>query len=52
MPMKSLLGTNHRIPLFHMAKIFICLEETKERINELSIEYMLNPILNISKALR
>ena len=48
--MKSLLGTNHRLPLFNMAKSFIWLEETKERIHEFSIVYMFNPKLNINKA--
>ena len=35
--MQSLLGTNKRLPLSHMAKRYIWLEETKERINEVSI---------------
>ena len=33
-----------------MAKIYICLEETKGRIDELPIVYMINPNLNINKA--
>ena len=33
MPMQSLLGANHLLPLFHTAKSCIWLEETKERIN-------------------
>ena len=28
-PMQSLLGGNHRLPLFHMAKSFIWIEEEK-----------------------
>ena len=52
MTMQSLLGTNHLLPLFHMAKRFIWLEETKERINEFSIGYITNPTLNINKAFR
>ena len=31
--MQYLLGTNIRMPVLHMAKIYICLEETNERIN-------------------
>ena len=50
MTMQSLLGTNHCLPLFHMATGFICLEETKERITDFSIGYMINPKLNIKKA--
>ena len=51
MPMKSFLGDNHHLPLFHMARSFIWPEETKERINKFSIVYMINPTLNINKAL-
>ena len=50
--MQSLLGTNHRQPLFHMAKSYIWIEETKELINKFSIGYMINPKLNINKAFR
>ena len=50
MPMQSLLGDYHRLPLSHMAKHYICLEETKERINEFSIGYTINPTLNINKS--
>ena len=52
MNMQSLLGSNHRLPLFHMDKGFIWLEETKEHINEFSIGYMVNTTLNINKAFR
>ena len=51
-PMLSLFGANHRLPLFHMAKHFIWLNETKKRINEFTIGYMINPGLNINKAFR
>ena len=52
MTMESLLGTNHCLTLFHMAKSFIWIEETKELINEFYIGYMINPKLNINKAFR
>ena len=52
MPMLSSLGANHCLPLFHMPKSFICLEETKTRIKKFSIGYMTNPNLNINKAFR
>ena len=42
----------HRLSSFHMATSFILLKETKERINEFSIGYMINPKLNINKAFR
>ena len=45
MDIQYLLGTNHRLPLLHMAKSYIWLVETKERINEFSIGYMINPKL-------
>ena len=50
--MLSLLRANNRTPLFHMSKSFIWIEETKGRIDEFSIGYMINPKLNINKAFR
>ena len=50
MPMLSLLGGNHRLPLFYMAKHFIWLNETKQCIKDFTIGYMINPNLNINKA--
>ena len=50
--MQSLLGTNNGLPLFHIANIFICLEETNERINEFYIVYMINTKLNINRKFR
>ena len=52
MPMLSLLGANHRLPLFHTAKRFIWLNETKQPVNELTVGYMINPGLNVDKAFR
>ena len=51
MPMLSLLGVNHRLLLFHMAKRFIWLNE-KKRINEFTTGYTINPGLNFNKAFR
>ena len=48
--MQSLLEDNHLLPLFHMDKSFIWLEEKKERINDFFIGCMINPTLNINKA--
>ena len=52
MPMLSLLGENHRLPLFNMAERFIWINETKQLINEFTIGYMINPGLNVNKAFR
>ena len=52
MKMQSLLGTNHCLPLSHMAKSYICIEETKELIDKYSILYMTNPTLNINQAFK
>ena len=52
MYIKSLLGINYRLPLSHMAKGYIWLQETNQRINELSIGYMMNPNLSGNKALK
>ena len=52
MPMLSLLGANHRPPLFNMAIHFIWINETKQLINEFNFGYMINPGLNIKKSLQ
>ena len=50
--MESLLGTNNRLSLSHMAKSYIWLEETKERTNEFSIGSMIIQTLNINKSFK
>ena len=50
--MQLLLGAYHCLPLLHMSKSYIWLEETKERITYFSIGYMINPNLNINKAFK
>ena len=50
--MESLLGANWSIPLIHMSKRKIYIEETNERINEFSFEYMFNPTLHTNKVLK
>ena len=52
MYIQSLLGTNHRLPLSHMAKSYIWIEETNERINDFSIGYMMNPNFSINKVFK
>ena len=47
-----MLGTNSRLSLSHMAKSYIWLEEKNQRINELSIGYMMNSILHKNKVFR
>ena len=47
-----MLGTNHRLPLSHMAKSYIWLEEKNQRINEFSIGYMMNPNLSINRSFK
>ena len=51
-PCYNCWGANHCLPLFRMAKSFIWLNETKQRINELTTGYMINTNLNINKAFR
>ena len=46
------MGANHCPPLFHMAKRFIWINETKNRIDKFKIGYMINPNLNINKAFK
>ena len=50
--MLSSLRTNHRLPLFHLAKRFILINETKQRIHEFTIGYMTNQGLNVNKVFR
>ena len=53
MPILTLLGANHCIPLLHTAKRFICLNaKTKKRMNEFAIGYMINIGLNVNKTFR
>ena len=52
MDIKYMLGTNNCMPLSHMAKSYICIEEKNQRINEFSIGYMMNPNLNMNKVFR
>ena len=52
MPMLSLLGANHRLPLFNMDTSFIWLNETKNVINEFTIGYMINTGLNFNKYIK
>ena len=47
--MSPLLGDNHRLPLLHMAKCFIWIEETGKHINDFEIGYMINPSLHVNK---
>ena len=47
-PMQSLLGVSHCVPLFYMARE-IWLEDTKELNNEFSIGYVINPTLKMNK---
>ena len=49
---KYMLGTNHFMPLSHMDKSYIWIEETNQRINEFSIGYMMNPNFHNNKAFR
>ena len=48
----TLLGIDHCLPLLHMAKRFIWIEETGKRINDLDIGYMINPSFHVNKAFR
>ena len=52
MNMLSLLGANNSLPLFHMDKRFIWINETKKRINEFTIGCIINTGLNVKKAFR
>ena len=50
--MLSLLGENHLLPLFHMAKRFIWINETQKCSKEFKIGCMINPGLNVNKSFR
>ena len=44
--MLSFLGANNRLPLFHMTKSLVYIQEIDQHINQFSIGYMINPRLN------
>ena len=48
----TLLGIDHCLPLLHMAKRFIWIEETGKRINEFGIGYMINPSFHVNKVFK
>ena len=50
MPILPFLGANHCIPILHMAKRFIWIEETGELIKYFEIGYMINPNLRVDKS--
>ena len=50
--MQSMLVDNGRMPLLHMYKSYIWLEETNQRINEFSIGYIMNPTLYRNRAFK
>ena len=50
--MESMLVANFRMPLLHMSKTYIWIEEKNQPINEFSFEYMVNPNLYQNKAFK
>ena len=50
--MESILGSNCRMPLLHMSKSYLLIEETSQRINEFSFGCMFNPTLYTNKVFR
>ena len=50
--MESMLVANYCMPLLHMSKSYIWIEETSQRINEFSFVYMLNPTLYTNKVFK
>ena len=49
MDIQYLLGSNHRLPLSHMAKSYIWLEETNQLITEFSVGYMIDSSFSLNK---
>ena len=47
-----MLGANCRMPLLHMSRSYIWIEETSQRINEFSFGYMFNTTLYTNKVFR
>ena len=47
-----MLRANCRMPLLHMSKSYIWIEETNQRINEFSIGYTMNPTLYRNRAFK
>ena len=51
-PMLPLLEDNRRLPLVHMDKCVIRIEEIGERIIEFDIRYMINPSFYVNKSFK
>ena len=50
--MQSMLVANYCMPLLHMSKSYIWIEETNQRINEFSFGYMMNTTLYKNRAFK
>ena len=50
--MEYMLVANCRMPLLHMSKSYIWIEETNQRINEFYFGHMLNPTLLTNKVFK
>ena len=48
----QLLGINHCLPLLHMSKKFVYINNIEERIYYFAIGYMVNPILHVNKVFK
>ena len=51
-PILPVLGVNHSLPLLHIAKSYIWINETSGHINESAIGYMINPTLHVNKSFK
>ena len=52
MDVQYLYGTNHSMPLSHLDKSYIWLEEKNQLINEFSTGYIMSPNLSINRAFK
>ena len=51
-PLKPIVGINHRIPISHMSKIMVHIYNTGKTIHPFAIGYMINPSLQFNKVFK
>ena len=51
-PLLTLLGVNHLLPIFHKSKTFVYINNTEKRMNKFEIGYIINPKLDVNKMFR
>ena len=51
-PLMSIVGFNHCLPILHLSKIIVHINSTEKTIHKFVIGYMINPSLHINRIFR